>query len=104
MLRTMICLSCHVAKMYPSLKVTMHLYGKAAFNEMLKLPNIDLTPFIDIHPKKWKGMNALETELDEAEKALVKDPDDEGFTKKQLLSAFDPRTEEVVVEIEPLVF
>lgn len=105
-LRCFFCLASHISKSYPKLEVHMHLYGTAAFNEMLKLPNVGYTPRFDIIPKKWKGMTPLEQALAEAEKDLVEDEDDRGFTKKQLQSSIDPDTlmvTPVSVFIEPLV-
>ena len=102
-LRTFICLASYVAKTRPDLEVHMHLYGKAAFNRMIQLPNVGYTPRWDVVPKKWKGLDPIETMLADAESALVDDDDDTGFTKKQLASVIDMKTQSVIVAIEPIV-
>jgi len=103
-LRCFFCLATHIAKTHPKLNVHMHLYGMAAFNKMLTLPNIGYTPRFDIVPKKWKGLSPLEEALAEAEAQLVEDEDDRGFTKRQLSSILDPVTQKVTVFIEPITF
>ena len=103
-LRTMINLGLHVAKTNATMNVTLHLFGKSAFNKMQSLPNIDHTPLWTVIPKHWKGMTPLEGQIHAAEMALVRDSDDDGFTTKELASVFDYKKSKVVVEIEPITF
>ena len=101
-LRTLFCLASFAAKKYDTINIHMYLFGKAAFNEMMKLKNIGYTPRWDVVNKKWKGLSPIEAQLADAEAALVKDDDDEGFTKKQLASVIDEKTQSVVVLIQPI--
>ena len=81
--------------------VHMHLFAKAAWNEMLKLSPHSHLPRWDVVNKKWKGLTPIEKQLHEAEN-LYGNLDDEGFSKKQLAATIDPGTQSVVVAIEPV--
>ena len=83
-LRIFLALGYHAAKTNPSMKVKLHLFAKKSWNLMMKTPNIDYTPSWDVIPKHWKGLDPLEKELDAAERALADDPDDVGFSKREL--------------------
>ena len=105
-LRTMVNLGAFAAKTESD--AVLHLYGKTAWNDMMKLPNIGFTPRWDVINKMWKGLTPIERQLADAEDALITDADDSGFTKKELKSTLNIKTkkltQEVTVHIEPISY
>ena len=101
-LRTFLALARYSAMNHPTLQVHMHLFAKAAWNEMLTLSVHSHLPRWDVVNKKWKGLSPIEKQLHDAE-TLYGREDDEGFSKKQLASVIDPSTKSVIVAIEPIV-
>ena len=80
----------------------MHLFAKAAWNEMLTLSVHSHLPRWDVVNIRWKGLSPIDKQLHDAETAYG-NPDDDGLSKKQLTSAIDPTPQSVVVMIEPIV-
>ena len=98
-LRTMINLGCYASK---TTTATLHLYGKTAWNQMLALPNIGYTPAWSVVNPKYKGLSPIEAQLADAEALLIEDPDDAGFTRKELNSEINKTTLDVEVVISPI--